>query len=228
MFFKMQHCLSHKALLAILASQIPVDRLWWAQRSCFLPNLCADLLSLRITYKDTESTFSELLEKDHEVTIHTKNLQLLMTEMYKTRNGLNPSFMQEIFCDNTTHYNLRNNNEFFQPRVRSVNNGTESVRFKGPQLWQMLPPTIRNSQSLCQFKTKIQSWNGENCACKICRVFIPNLGYLQYIYLGIWFYTIYFWWRVNISSTHFLKWYLYFLFLMLESISLLLLSTFLL
>ena len=134
--------------------------------------------ALRITYKDTESTFSELLLKDSADTIHTKNLQILMTEMYKTRNGLNPSFMQEIFCDNTTYYNLRNNNDFFQPRVRSVNNGTESVRFKGPQLWQMLPPTIRNSESICQFKTKIKRRNGENCPCKLCRVFIPNLGLL--------------------------------------------------
>ena len=134
--------------------------------------------ALRITYKDTESNFSELLQKDNAVTIHIKNLQILMTEMYKTRNGLNRSFMQEIFCDNTPYYNLRNSNEFFQPRVRSVNNGTERVRFKGPQLWQMLPPTIRNSQFLCQFKTKIKRWNGENCPCKLCRVFIPNLGFL--------------------------------------------------
>ena len=129
--------------------------------------------ALRITYKDTEPTFSELLQKDSAVTIHTKNLQILMIEMYKTRNGLNHSFIQEIFCDNTTYYNLRNNNEFFQPRVRSVNNGTESVRFKGPQLWQMLPPTIRNSQSLCQFKRKIQRWNGEivhaSCAASLFR-----------------------------------------------------------
>ena len=95
--------------------------------------------ALRITYKDDESTYSELLEKDCAVTIHTKNRQLLMTEMYKTRNDLNPSFMQEIFCESESHYNLRNNNEFVQTRVRSVGNGTESVRFKGPQLWQMLP-----------------------------------------------------------------------------------------
>ena len=110
---------------------------------------------MRITYKDDESTYSELLEKDCAVTIHTKNLQLLMIEMYKTRNDLNPSFMQEIFCENESHYNLRNNNEFVQPRVRSVGNGTESVRFKGPQLWQMLPQTIRNSGSLAQFKANI-------------------------------------------------------------------------
>ena len=91
--------------------------------------------ALRITYKDTESTFSELLQKDSAVTIHTKNLQILITETYKIKNELNPSFMQEIFRENTTRYNLRNN-EFIQPRVRSVSNGTESVRFKGPQLWQ--------------------------------------------------------------------------------------------
>ena len=42
--------------------------------------------ALRITDKDIESTFSELLQKDRVVTIHTKNLQILMTEMYKTKN----------------------------------------------------------------------------------------------------------------------------------------------
>ena len=88
--------------------------------------------ALRITYKDTELTFNDLLQKNCAVTIHTKDLQMLMTEMYKTRNDLTPSFMQEIFCENTTHYYLRNNNEFIQPRVRSVNNSLESVRFKRP------------------------------------------------------------------------------------------------
>ena len=62
--------------------------------------------AMRITYKDTESTFGELLQKDCAVTIHPKNLQILMTEMYKTKNELNTSFMQEIFRENTTHYNL--------------------------------------------------------------------------------------------------------------------------
>ena len=56
--------------------------------------------ALIITDKDTESTFSELLQKDCAVTIHTKNLQILMDEMYKTRNKLNPLFMQDIFRKN--------------------------------------------------------------------------------------------------------------------------------
>ena len=107
-----------------------------------------------------------------------KELAITYDRDVKTKNGLNPSLMQEIFCENATHYNLRNNNEFVKPRVRSVNNRTESVRFKGPQLWQMLSPTIQNSESLCQFKTKIKNWYGENCPCRLCRTFIPNLGFL--------------------------------------------------
>ena len=81
--------------------------------------------ALRITHKDAKSTYCELLEKDCVVTIHTNKLQLLMTEMYKTKNDLNPSFTQEIFFENESHYNLHNNNEFVQARVRSVENGTE-------------------------------------------------------------------------------------------------------
>ena len=53
--------------------------------------------ALRITYKDTESNFSDLLQRDCAVTIHTKNLQMLMTEMYKIRNDLNKSL---IYAEN--------------------------------------------------------------------------------------------------------------------------------
>ena len=57
--------------------------------------------------KGTESTFNNLLQKDCAVTIHTKNLQIPMTKLYKPKIELNPSFMQEIFREDATHYNLR-------------------------------------------------------------------------------------------------------------------------
>ena len=76
-----------------------------------------------------------------------------MTEMHKTKNELNPLFMQEIFLENKTRYILRYK-EFIQSRVRSVCNETESVRFKGLNMWQTLPPTIRNSETLFQFEKK--------------------------------------------------------------------------
>ena len=53
--------------------------------------------ALRIAYKDELSDFETMLEKDHTLTIHVKNLQVLMTEVFKTQHSLNPTFMKEIF-----------------------------------------------------------------------------------------------------------------------------------
>ncbi len=39
---------------------------------------------LRIANKDYESTFETLLARDKSVTVRTKNLQTLMTEIFKT------------------------------------------------------------------------------------------------------------------------------------------------
>ena len=39
---------------------------------------------------------SELREQDSAVAIHTKNLQLLMTEMYKAKNGLKVNDLRYI------------------------------------------------------------------------------------------------------------------------------------
>ena len=52
--------------------------------------------ALRIAYKDNVSTFEKLLEMDNSVTVHQRNLQLLMVEIYITKYNLNPSFMKQI------------------------------------------------------------------------------------------------------------------------------------
>ena len=49
--------------------------------------------ALRITYKDMTSDFDTMLLKDNAVPIHIRNLQLLMTEVYKTKWELSPSVM---------------------------------------------------------------------------------------------------------------------------------------
>ena len=49
--------------------------------------------ALRALYGDYESTFEELLDKGKSLTIHKKNLQRLMVEIYKKLNHLNPAYM---------------------------------------------------------------------------------------------------------------------------------------
>ena len=48
--------------------------------------------------KKHESSFEALMEKESLITVHQRNLQSLMIEMYKTKKGLKPPFMREIFC----------------------------------------------------------------------------------------------------------------------------------
>ena len=52
--------------------------------------------ALRITYKDSQSDLNTLLAKDNSVSVHHRNLQLLITEVYKTQANLNPPFMKNL------------------------------------------------------------------------------------------------------------------------------------
>ena len=55
--------------------------------------------ALRFVSKDYQIDFVSLLESRNLGSIHVKNLKLLMTEIYKTKSGLNPPFMNDIFAE---------------------------------------------------------------------------------------------------------------------------------
>ena len=165
---------------AFVISQFQYCPLVWMFHSRHLNNKINRIheRALRIAYKDYKSSFNTLLEKDNSVSIHAKNLQTLMIEMFKTKVNINPPFMKEIFCERTVTYNLRNNNEFLLPRVRTTSYGSETIKYRGQRLWLSLPQYIRDAQSIIEFKKQIKSWNGADCTCRLCRTFIPHLGFL--------------------------------------------------
>ena len=86
--------------------------------------------------------------------------------------------MKEIFCERSVVYNLRNNSEFLTPRVRTVSYGTDTIKYRGQRLCVTLPQHIRNTQSINAFETHVKNWNGADCTCRLCRVFVPQLGFL--------------------------------------------------
>ena len=132
--------------------------------------------SLRIAYKDDVSTFEQLLAKDKSFTIHERNLQRLATEIYKAKNDLSPTFMKTVFIDSLNPYNLRENHGLATSNVKSVYNGTETISFRGPKTWSLVPDDIKSSHSLEEFKAKIKQWKPEGCMCRLCKTYIRNLG----------------------------------------------------
>ena len=53
--------------------------------------------ALRLVYQNKNLSFSELLELDDAVTIHQRNLQVLVTETFKVKNNLLPEIMKQVF-----------------------------------------------------------------------------------------------------------------------------------
>ena len=135
--------------------------------------------ALRLVYKNDELCFTELLELDKSVTVHQRNLQRLAIEMYKVKNNIAPLPFQEIFENQNYSSELRNERCWEVPKVRTVTYGTESIRYRGPATWELIPENIRKSESLIQFKEEIKSWKATNCACRICKIFVPNLGFIN-------------------------------------------------
>ena len=85
-------------------------------------------IALRIAFKDTSSKFEDLLMKAASVIIHQGNLQLLPTEIYKTKHDLNPKFMGEIFVERNISYSLRGKNHLTVPFPRTNAYGLKAIR----------------------------------------------------------------------------------------------------
>ena len=165
---------------AFIESQFSYCPLIWMFHSRTLNNRINRLheRALRIAYKDTNSSFEKLLELDHSVCIHHRNLQKLATEMFKTKKNISPIFMKNVFPEPTHHYNFRIAPEFATSNIRTVSNGLETISFRGPKTWSLVPNDIRNSKTLSEFKYKIKNWKPVGCMCRMCKVYIPNLGFI--------------------------------------------------
>ena len=134
--------------------------------------------ALRIVYEDDKLSFQELLDKDDAVKIHDRNLQRLAVEMYKVKNNLSPLPMQELFKDQAQIYDLRQNRCWQVPDVKTVAYGTETIRYRGPKTWELLPSDIKNAQSLVEFKAKIKKWKPKGCACRLCINYVYHYGFV--------------------------------------------------
>ena len=121
---------------------------------------------LRIVYGDYNTSFSELLNMDKSVTIHQRNLQYLLIEIYKVKKSISSMLMNEIFqfFENPV-YELRKVVHLPSRNSRTVFFGTESIINLGVNLWNMVPENIESSESLSVFKSKIKYWTPNHCSC---------------------------------------------------------------
>ena len=107
----------------------------------------------------------DLFLHSNEVSIHEKPLRQLTTEIYKSLTELSSEFIKRIFAVKELPYNLRNGH-----MARTTYYGTNSILFRACQVWNNLPLSIKQSQSLLEFKTNIKTLRNIECLCKICKI----------------------------------------------------------
>ena len=122
--------------------------------------------ALRIVYKNNVLSFEELLELDKSFKIHHRNIQSLAIELFKIKNNLSVTIMNDIFQPRLARYNLRSQIDFTRPSVNSEHLGISSLRYMAAKVWDMEPNDMKNVNKIETFKNNIRKWKPVNCRCK--------------------------------------------------------------
>ena len=142
---------------SFITSQFSYCPLVWMFHSRTLNNRINKIheRALRLVDKnETFLSFDDLLKRDRSLSIHQKNLQILATEIYKTKNDFGHKIMKDPFHFIQKPYNLRNDPELQRRRNRTVYFGTESMSSLAPKIWELIPSDIRSANSLGICKEK--------------------------------------------------------------------------
>ena len=72
--------------------------------------------------------------------------------MYKCIKETNPTYLNHLFCEQTSDYHLRDSIRLIQPKFNTFKFGFQSFRYFGTKLWNVLPVDIKQSESLSILK----------------------------------------------------------------------------
>ena len=90
--------------------------------------------------------------------------------MYKVNSNTTSVKITNLFSIAFPHYNLRNSNHFILPRYK-LDIARNSLRYRGPLVWELTPTYLKQSHSLKNFKNRLKQ--------RHYKIFINNLSFLK-------------------------------------------------
>lgn len=92
--------------------------------------------------------------------------------MYNVKHQICPKPVQDLFILKT-----KGKGDFIIPRVRTVNRGIESVRYRGPITWELVLDDTKNAEtiSIFQHKNGFVLWAMACSSFKLFDIMIPFL-----------------------------------------------------
>ena len=124
--------------------------------------------ALRAVYNDFISEGSGVLKNGNHLSVHERNINFLILEVFKYLNKESPPILNELFQVKDLSYNLRINNLLVLPSVSTQICGTHSIRYRGSTIWNHVPDELKCVNNSLVLKEKLKQFKFSLCTCKIC------------------------------------------------------------
>ena len=101
---------------------------------------------------------------------------------------------EQSFQRNNPRCNARHSLQFYVNPIHSVYNVSEPASYLGPR--------FGSKYLLKGFEREIMKWKPTDCPCRICKIFIPNLGFIQIIQIVGYVFKVFTFSHLNYVKIH--------------------------
>ena len=108
--------------------------------------------ALKVVLKDYSSSYRKLLDKVSKPTLYVSRLKDITVEAYKCKANENPDDVNVMLNPLIKPYNLRGGPHAEQPKVNTTSCGLNSFTYQVAKLWNEIPSSIKDADSLLHFK----------------------------------------------------------------------------
>jgi hypothetical protein len=100
-----------------------------------------------------------VMKELHWLPVSQRIIYKILLITYKALNGLAPSYIKDMLQPLKSTMNLRSSIKglLSTPPIKLVKYGQRSFSYATPKLWNELPDSIRHSESIPIFKTKLKT-----------------------------------------------------------------------
>ena len=100
--------------------------------------------------------------------------------MFRDSGNLSSPIMNDIFAQkDKSRYKLRQISKFLRLLMKLVSQGSENASLVGPKVRDMLLDDYKDADNLDTFKNKVKKWKPGNCPCRLRKIYINNIGFIE-------------------------------------------------
>ena len=54
----------------------------------------------------------------------------------------------------------------------------QTISYMAPKIWNLVPKEMKQITTVNEFKAKLKIWELENCPCRLCRSYLPQIKFI--------------------------------------------------